>query len=468
MNIQEERTYILSESNTAQKSIIDLLEIMHSKTITELNVIDELSGDIDFSILSSLGFNNIKTIHLGKGKITNIIHIPNSVSTFNCSSNMLISLKLPSSITELNCSKNYIHDLDLNGIHHLIKLNCSDNELDKLENIPQSIREIYCDNNNITSLDLNELTSLKILHCSHNKLMIIQNLPVQLEDFKMDNNPMAIIEHIPVENRKTKDDSEIKIDYIEAINEYFKLKQKYEMKVFEMKKTAFHSVTSRKMGKLKAASIKPPCVNCRRNVGTLFYKKDNVYIAVCGDKTSPCNLNIKLYNGYFTNVVGILREIRELVDDAKDSIILQKLKTLFNYLSDAQSAHLFKKELQNYTEISEHYTKSYKTYEQLYNNMHKKELIIRKNEEIYELLENVKLLLAEYNKTDNIEILKTAVQMQKDDLIPKLEFLRRLKYEIMEMYNKNDMLYLVQSNIPLVKIASPLDDDPSHVIKFTK
>ena len=60
MNIQEERTYILSESNTAQKSIIDLLEIMHSKTITELNVIDELSGDIDFSILSSLGFNNIQ------------------------------------------------------------------------------------------------------------------------------------------------------------------------------------------------------------------------------------------------------------------------------------------------------------------------------------------------------------------------------------------------------------------------
>ena len=298
--------------------------------------------------------------------------------------------------------------------------------------------------------------------------MIIRNMPAQLEDLQMDNNPMTEIEHLAKSHTKPIDEeTEKKVDYIEGLNEYFRLKRKYENKVNDMKKAAFYSSTNKKVGKRKAASVKPPCVNCKRPVGTIFSKHDDKYTAICGDKDSPCNLNIQIMNGYFFNVESLLTTTKETVDDAKIAIIRQKLDTLFNYISEARSAVLFKKELNNYTDASELYKEQLDIYEQLHNNMHKKELIERKNAEIYELLENIQIMLNEYGKTQNEEILKTLVQMQKDELIPKIEFLRRLKYEIMEMYeDKHEVFHLVQNAIPLSKIDSTYSE-PARVIKFT-
>ena len=470
MNIQEERQYILSENNTAQRQLIDILDTLPPSTTHKLNISIPLSGEVDFSVLDSMGFNHIKSIHLAEGKITQIKHIPNSVTIFHCPKNILIKLDLPKQIKDLNVSYNHINKFEFTGIHDLVKLNCSHNELTELDELPDSIREIECEYNNITRFDLDGLNSLKVLHCSHNKLMIIQNLPPQLEDLQMDNNPMAEIEHLARGESKTakvEAETETKVDYIEGLNEYFRLKSKYENKVNEMKKTAFKSSTNKKVGKRKASSVKPPCVNCKRPVGSIFSKHDEKYVAMCGDKDSPCNFNIQIMNGYFFNAEALLTTSKESVDDAKTSIIIQKLDTLFNYMSEARSTVLFKKELENYTEASELYKVQYDIYDQLHNNMHKKELIERKNSEIYELLENIQIMLNEYVKTQNEEILKTLVQMQKDELVPKIEFLRRLKYEIMEMHeDKHEVLHLVQNAIPLSKIDYTYSE-PRRVIKFT-
>ena len=470
MNIQEERTYILSENNTAQQHLNDILTTLN-KTTVELNIDDELSGDIDFSVLHSLGFTKIRKINLGKGKITSINHIPKTVSQFNCSHNILIHLTLPNELVELNCSHNHISKLELIGIHHLKQLNCSNNELVELTPIPETIQEINCSHNHITSLDLNELPELRILHCSHNKLMIIQNLPIQLEDLKMDNNPMAEIQHIArsgKQHKKAKEDAEVKIDFLEALHEYFRLKANYTKKIHDMKKTAFTSTLNRKMGKLRAASIKPPCIHCKRNVGSIFSKVDDKYIAVCGDKDNPCSLNIQIYIGFYINNEKLLYINRELLDDSKEAIIKQKLNTLFNYMSEGQSAVLFKKELANYNEVSEFYKDYYDKYEQTYNNKHKQELIVRKNEEIYELLEAIQKITNEYTKTHNLELLKSTVQMQMDELVPKIEFLRRLKYEIMEMHeDKHEIMHLVQKEVALSNLDYTYSE-PGHVIKYSK
>ena len=104
----------------------------------------------------------------------------------------------------------------------------------------------------------------------------------------------------------------------------------------------------------------------------------------------------------------------------------------------------------------------------MHNNQHKRELIERKTSEIYELLAKIQVMLNEYTDSQNTEILLTAVQIQKDELIPKIEFLRRLKYEIMEMAeDKNEILHLVQNEIPLSKIDYTYSE-PSRVVKFTK
>lgn len=472
MNIQEEKTYILSENNTAQQQLIDLLDTLNPTTTVELNIDYALSGAVDFSILGSMGFTKIKKINLGKGKITSIDHIPNTVTEFNCPENILIHLKLPSEIKIVNCSHNHISDLELDGIHHLTKLNCEYNELTELDPIPESIQEIHCSHNHLTRLDLNELTNLKVLHCSHNKLMIIQNLQIQLEDLKMDNNPMPEIEHTArnaKQNAKAKDESETKIDYIEGLHEYFRLKNNYMMAVTALKQKVFLKATNKSVKNRKAAvaAIKPKCIHCKRPVGTIFAKRGDEYIALCGDKDNPCELNIKIYSGYYFDTDNALYSNREILNDSKEAIIIQKLDTLFNYITESQSALIFKKELENYTENTEIYRDAYDKYQETHNNMHKRELIARKNTEIYELLESIQTLLNEYEKTNNKEILKTAVQMQMDELIPKLEFLRRLKYEIMEMFeDKHGILHLVQRELSQINMDITYGE-PGHVIKFT-
>ena len=225
-----------------------------------------------------------------------------------------------------------------------------------------------------------------------------------------------------------------------------------------------HSIKSRKVKYTNNIITSQAIIN----TPYIFNKQNDAYTAICGDTQSPCNLNIKIYNGYYNDLETLLYGMKDEFDDSKNAIIIQKIKTIFNYLSDSQSANLFKKELSNYNDISSLYKIVLDVYDQIYNNMHKKELIIRKNAEIYELLENIKIVLNEYTTTNNIELLKTAVQMQHDDLIPKIEFLRRLKYEIMEMNSdKNGMIHLIQNPVPLSKIVYSYDE-PSNIVKFTK
>lgn len=485
MNIQEERQFILSENNTAQQQVIDFLETLIPSSTTELHFSDALSGEIDFSVLNSMGFKKIKSIHLGEGKVTDISHIPKTVSRFFCEKNILITLEdLPSTIVEIHCSHNHIRDIELSGLSNLVKLNCSYNELTKLENIPESIQEIYCDNNDISQLDLDNLFHLKTLHCSNNKLMVIKNLPSQLVELKMENNPMAEIDHMARDkDEKNTDDKEtgVKIDLIEGLQHYFRLKNNYENKRRDKMSHAFHSAKTKRVGKLRAAAVNPPCVNCKRPVGTIFAKKDNKYIALCGDKDAPCNLNIQIFCSTSFNREKTLYTYQEILDESKESIIKQKLDTLFNYINESKSAELFKKELDHYNESARLYKDFLSEYEDIYSNMHKRELIVRKQEDIYELLEAIQSVLNEYQKTNNPELLKTAVQMQKDELIPKIEMLRVMKYEIMEMndeikvYGKDDdkvlllNTYLVQKETLLSKNDYSIAfSEPSHVIKFSK
>jgi len=478
MNIQEEREYILTENNTAQQRFNDIVGSLSASSTGEINIDEPLSGELDLSVLDSLGFKKIKRIHLGEGKLTDITHIPKIVTHFTCAHNLLVALNyLPESLVELNCSHNSIIELAFQDLSRLERLNCSHNKLSELTKIPESIVDFDCDNNEITRLNLANLIALKVLHCANNKLMVLENVPAELRELRMENNPMAEIYHNATntgQHSSQGKEIEVKMDFIEGLNEYFRLKCKYEVKEKAMKTTAFKNAPNRKIGKLKASSVKAPCVNCKRAVGTVFAKKDNKYIALCGDKSAPCNLNIQIFNGYVDNQYYSLITLKEFLDGSKEDIIIQKLDTLFNYVSKQKVAdHLFKQQLEKYTENSELYKLSLDNYNQIHNNMHRRELIVRKNEEIYEVMGDIRTILAEYAKTSDAEILKTAVQMQIDDLIPKIEHLRRLKYEVMEMYTppideSAAIEHLIQRETILAKGMDYTYSEPGHIIKFSR
>lgn len=442
--IEEKRESIIRDNNTAQEKITNLLEL-YDRSITELHINEPLHGDLDLSVFHELGFDHIKKIYLGKGEITNIRNYPKSLLVFECVENLLVEISgLPDGIHEINFQYNYLKHVDLEGLSKLFKVNLSHNKIEDIENIPVNIEELYCENNYLKSLDLAKTQKLRILHVSQNINLILENVPKSLVDLKMEDNPFTEITYQELqtnENESGDDDTlQKKMTYNEGVNMYFYLKNKYESEFLEAKKAIINNpvyqdengafLNGKKRMKL-AKQIKPKCINCQRPVGSIFAITDKQYTAICGD-TNPqtkCRLNIKIERGTYNHEQELLYLFRESLEEIKEKIISQKLNTLFNYMSEKQAASLFKEELEEYNTNSSMYKTLYENYNQLHYDPHRKELILRKQEHIFKLMDTVQSILDEYKKTNNKETLRNAVEIQVDELIPEMENLRRLKYE---------------------------------------
>jgi len=470
--MEEQREDIIKGNNTAQNQLIRVLENL-TKSTKEIEIIESLYGDLDFAVLKEMGYGNIKSIILRDGQITNIIGFPEGLLRFECNNNLLISLDdLPSSLKHLKIPFNHLTSIDISKIDNLETLVVSHNQFTALEKLPKTLVEFACDNNKIERLDLDGLTELKLLNVSNNQITLIENLPVGVINFKMENTPTIEFRNSKIPTLETEiDDKEADQhkNYIDGLNDFFKLKHDYEIKKRDMMKKAFKSEPSRRLGKLASLSVKPPCINCKRPVGTIFSKRENnKYTAICGDKGNPCNLNIKIYNGSTINLSYILNIYKEEIDDIKDTIIRQKLDTLFSYINEEKSVEMFKKQLDAYNENSKIFKKILDRHNELYNNKDQAELIKKKSEMIFTLIEKMNDLLKEYEKTGNNAILKTVVNMQIKDIYPEIRNLKLLKEEIVELNEPDEGKFKVfKYPINLSKIDYNFGENAT-VIKFNK
>jgi len=298
--VTEQREDIIKENNTAQEQFISILQSL-TKNSKEIRIEEALFGDLDFSVLKDLGYGNMKSIILNDGQVTNISGIPEGILHFECPNNLLIELdELPVSLRHLKISFNHLTTINVAGLDNLETLEISHNKITKLENLPKTLTVLICDNNKLEQLDLDGLTELKVLNVSNNRITLIENLPVGIVDFKMENTPAiefrnSVLPELRAEHKDAEEELKNHKNYVESLNEFFKLKSEYEKKRSKMMKDAFKKESSKRLGKLAAMSVKPPCINCKRAVGTIFTNREtDKYTAICGDKGNPCNLNIKI------------------------------------------------------------------------------------------------------------------------------------------------------------------------------
>lgn len=435
-----QREYVLATKNTAQRQLLDILENLNKQT-SIIQIREPLHGLVDFSNLRELGFGNILTIELVEGEITDILNLPSNLTRLVCPKNLLFSLDdLPSSLQHLEIPRNYLTTLDFLDLDELEYLNISHNQFEKVENLPPTLKEFYCEDNQLTYLDLHGLHNLKTLHVSDNKISVIENMPEKVASFQMDNNPSIEFRNTPTvpkpDGKYDETDYEMNeksMDYKTALDHYYRMKNKYEEKVSKMKQTAYEKAETKKQKKHAVLSIKPQCVVCKRPVGTIFSRRNNRLSAICGDTKNPCKLNIQIFTGDYSPLSSLLYETREGLEDLKDTIIRQKLDTLFNYISESESIEYYKKELEAFHDYNIVFKSLNGINNELYHDSHKHGLIIKKKGDIFVMIERIRVLLAEYKKTNNNEILKTAVQMQVEELLPEVRNLRMLENEILEM-----------------------------------
>uniref|UniRef100_A0A6C0DRB9 Leucine-rich repeat domain-containing protein n=1 Tax=viral metagenome TaxID=1070528 RepID=A0A6C0DRB9_9ZZZZ len=465
----------LNREHNTQKAFVE----SHHKYSSVFEFSEIFHGDLDLSVLAERGFRNIKTIIFSEGKITSLRGLPESITKLVCPNNLLIHLdNIPDSIEHLDVRNNHLKTLALSKKNKLTYLNIAHNTFEELELLPKSLTELQCNNNKIKFIYFSNNVNMKVVNVSNNPITIIDNLPEDLREFTMDNTPSIEFRNsgnIPIHNIATvneENDIRQSIHYIEALNLYFQLKTQYEDQFRSAKRKAFQTSKSKKQGKLRAVSIKPKCVNCKRAVGSVFNKTDKHYTAICGDSVSPCNLKIDLFTGYYSSLQDTMYVFKEIQDQLKDTIITQKLDALMNYVDENVAVKDFKENMHKYSEDSSFVKELMDKYDDLHNNPNKEAEILKYRTKIFLVRDKLKQLIEEYESTENREILTTAVQLQKDEYIPAVEILSRLISEHIEINaaisaNSPTIYYLFKNDVALIK-NNLLIGEPPRVVHFIR
>jgi len=468
--IEERRQNILEEKNTAQQDVLDYLENLHP-AITELVFKEPLSGSIDFSILSTCNFTNITSIKFVPGNITSIINLPNTITELSCPNNLLVDLDDFSnsgghSLVVLEIPENGITHLDFKSLKNLKSLNITKNNFTTLRDLPFSLEILFCNNNKIKELDLEGVENLKTLHCENNPMLVISHYNYTITDLKMDND--SNLEYEETTNHAEMNPS---VEVNNAIRYFFQLKNEYEKKRFQQRKTVYSKATSKKNAKKIIQNLKYKCIHCGQPgtpEGTIFSIKDRIFTAFCG-ATNKCNLNIKIFAGYFSNLYAYYKLFKEELEHNKSEIIKQKLDTLFNYVDEKKSVELFKKEMKEYSDNNILLKEISQSYHNIYHNEEINEKIMEQRREIDSINSKIEKLLKEYNSSNNRLYLNEAIHTHIDELLPTTRNLRYLIFELCEMefvkQGKEEIHVLIQKPNKIQKMDYTFNE-PAKVIQY--
>jgi hypothetical protein len=222
----------------------------------------------------------------------------------------------------------------------------------------------------------------------------------------------------------------------EAINEFYRLKDKYESGYNE--KYVKPIVKSKKPNKEKRVEYsklpKPECINCKRNVGTIFTikndKKQDIrkFIAKCGDLTDPCPLDIQINYSMRDQLYNTIISGSKFIEGKKLEIIKEKNNSLF-----------FNK---NVIDLFEEITSDLKTHTEsvgfaietniLRNDNPEKHLLIKKNIDEFGkgFILPFKQMIADYTNTTYELVINQAVKFYIDEMVPKLKEIQEMKYSV--------------------------------------
>lgn len=228
-------------------------------------------------------------------------------------------------------------------------------------------------------------------------------------------------------------------DVKESLNEYFKLKQKYESQITANKKKIINNSTlSDREKRTEYVKLKPKCINCKRPGGTIFkttfiqgddssdsYRE---YNAICGIISNPCNLKIKIRYGKTELITDILKDIENEIKETKNEIIDNKNKLLFGYLTTEQALESFDDSKEFVTLYSELYENYIGKYNDIINNPEKKLELDESITDSYIQINKIKDCVQKNKDTDNMSFISDAINIYDTVLMPTLNKIRSLKY----------------------------------------
>ena len=238
-------------------------------------------------------------------------------------------------------------------------------------------------------------------------------------------------------------------DVKESLNEYFKLKQKYEAEIAANKKRIINNSTlSNREKRSEFMKLKPKCINCKRPGGSIFKvlfsledsnsESYREYNATCGIISNPCNFKIKIRCGKTELITDILKNMEDEIKELKNTIIDDKNKLLFGYLTTEDALEQFdfsKDAVSTYSSLYEEYLIKYNS---IVDNEDKKRELEESITNSYIYINQIKDCIKKSDESGNKSFISDAINIYDTTLAPILSTIRNLKYNESFVWHNED------------------------------
>tara|TARA_B110000305_G_scaffold241087_1_gene313769 strand:- start:2109 stop:2897 length:789 start_codon:yes stop_codon:yes gene_type:complete len=256
-------------------------------------------------------------------------------------------------------------------------------------------------------------------------------------------------------------------NYLEALNKYYKFKTKYESKHKKSINTIKDNDSlSLKQKQIKINTIKPKCVKCKRNVGTVFSLENRILSAKCGDKVQPCPLDIQIYKGAIITETEAVDFWQEQINKNKNEMIITKLNFLFNFETEDSSLSKFNELKNTLKETMEEYTSSLDIINQITNSAEKLDSLKTNENTLNKYIDTIKENIDNYITNKDYSILHDTIEIYINNVISLLDTIRNIKYQYINVeYNKDKDVYTLIKN-PIITTTIERSIDDPRIISF--
>jgi hypothetical protein len=256
----------------------------------------------------------------------------------------------------------------------------------------------------------------------------------------------------------------------DALNEYFRLKSKFENENNVNKRKIINNPTlSKREKRSEFLKLMPKCVNCKRpsRIGTIFSitfhpsddKTDSyrIFKSSCGNLADPCNLNIEINLGSVESLDKLIEDIRKEIKEAKNKIIDDKNKLLFGLMTTETALENFDSNKSYINDLTSVYESYLDQLNEKVDNPNKKSELDESLVLLYENIDKIKDCIKKMNENDDRQFAFDAANIYYTTVDPLMKKIRQLKYSENLVLNddSNDTCRLFQRKNTIEDLSLP-------------
>jgi hypothetical protein len=222
----------------------------------------------------------------------------------------------------------------------------------------------------------------------------------------------------------------------DAIHGYYSLKEKYNSALEKRRQRLINDpvmnwkTLSSQQKARRLSMIKPMCIVCKQDGGSIFTETDGKLKAICGNISQPCGFHIEVDRGKYISLETLMTESLEEVRATKDEIIRMKLDLLFQFINEDELLAQFDAVQHKLQEQMKMYSEFRTYYLSVTDNDDRRKDTATHTRVISERIAQIKEYMTEFRESEwkNRSIIDDILVLYQQDIEPAFLKLRETKY----------------------------------------